>query len=149
MKSQTKFVDKSSNSNELVIWWWPWAVLLVSFICWCYQWVVKNQHSLRGVGKEENSDSLSYLGYAGRVESLTKYGFFCDGLQPEVNFLHSWAVVFPIFGHIVPIRVNTLVNTILVGLRYTKKGKWCHFRLPSEAQKHLCLNSLITVTGIQ
>ena len=54
-----------------------------------------------------------------------------------------------LFGHIVPIRVNTLGNTILVGLRYIKKGKWRHFRLPSEAQKHLCLNSLITVKGIQ
>ena len=54
-----------------------------------------------------------------------------------------------IFGHIVPIRVNTFGNTIWVGLRFFKTGKWRHFRLPSEAQKHLCLNSLITDTGIQ
>ena len=75
--------------------------------------------------------------------------FFGDELQLEVGFFAYLCSGFAqILGHIVPIRVNTLDNTILVGLRYIKKGKWCHFRLPSEAQKHLCLNSLITVTGI-
>ena len=53
------------------------------------------------------------------------------------------------FGNIVPIKVNTLGNTIWVGLRFLKTGKWRPFRLPSEAQKHLCLSSLITVTGGQ
>ena len=43
---------------------------------------------------------VSYLGYAGRVGSLTKCRFFCDGLQPELGFLCSWAVVLPNFSEI-------------------------------------------------
>ena len=36
----------------------------------------------------------------GRVGSLTKCRFFCDGLQPELGFLCSWAVVLPNFSEI-------------------------------------------------
>ena len=59
-----------------------------------------------------------------QVNAVITETFFSNACQPEVDFLHSLAVVLPKkFGQIVSIRVKKSSNTNLVASRHIKRGK--------------------------
>ena len=79
-------------------------------------------------GRWINSNFLSL--FSGEPLAAT---FFSYARQPEVNFLHTWAVIWNKFeGMIVSLRVKTLSSTNLVVPRRIKKKK-AYFWLTSVA----------------
>ena len=77
-----------------------------------------------------------------KLVSLSK-DVFEQACQPEVDFLHHWAVVLPKFSEqIISIRKNTLTNKKRQGILPVKRKKR-HFQLTSVAHKIDCSQSPI------
>ena len=70
-----------------------------------------------------------------------------DARQPEMGFLHLWAVVLPNVWHRFFIRERQISSTILVAFMHVKWEK-ASLLVDGHRSKRLCLSSLLSVLQI-